>query len=374
MSAIRPVTLTFRSADKEQRYREQTQPRLRLQGQMAIIVGIVVYLLVGLLDFWFVPANLWADTWQARLTALGVPTAVLLLSLTPFFSRLAQLWLGLVSVAAGVGLIVIQSYLPESRAMFYYPAIILLTFYTYNFIGVRFVYALGIDVFLLLSYNLVFGVWHDYPLSVLVGHDIFIVSANLIGGTAGYLVERQRRLLFLRESELERERHFHFQRSLHDSLTGLPNRDLLVDRIGQALASSKRDHGVHCGLFLDLDGFKVINDRHGHQAGDRVLQEVADRLRHAVRDVDTVARLGGDEFFVLLVNIDESYDIGHFARKVLASLEEPFNGVPDEVHLGASIGICRFPYPQATVEDIIRRADEAMYDVKQDTKGSFTYS
>ncbi|SFR64606.1 diguanylate cyclase (GGDEF) domain-containing protein [Marinobacter daqiaonensis] len=374
MQAIRPFTLTFHDVEDERRYRQQTLSRLRLQGRMAILVGILVYLLVGMLDFWFVAEPHQEATWRVRIIALCVPVVVLVLTLTSSFHRFAQFYLSLVSVAAGVGLIAIQSYVPTSQAAFYYPAIILVTFYTYNFIGIRFIYALAIDLLFLVSYNLVFGVVQGYPLPILLGHDIFIVSANLIGGTAGYLTERQRRLLFLREEELDRERRYHFNRALRDPLTGLANRELLEDRISQAMATSQRENVAHCALFLDLDGFKRINDEYGHQAGDDVLKEVAERLQSVVRDMDTVARLGGDEFFVLLTNIDNEADSSAFADKLLERLKAPLKSVPANERLAASIGICQFPYPGMSVADIIHRADKAMYSVKDGAKGTFAHS
>jgi predicted signal transduction protein with EAL and GGDEF domain len=124
----------------------------------------------------------------------------------------------------------------------------------------RFVFALGVDLILLVAYNLLFGKFLVYPLHILASHDFFIVSANLIGGSAGYLAEHGRRILFLRERELDDQRQHHLTRSLHDGLTGLPNRDLLYDRITQAMSEAHRNGSKHCGFFLDLDGFKAIND------------------------------------------------------------------------------------------------------------------
>ena len=187
------------------------------------------------------------------------------------------------------------------NSAYYYPMMVLVTFYTYNFIGTRFIFALAVDLFLLVTYNLIFGVVMDYPTHILVTHDFFFVSANLIGGSVGYLADRQRKVLFLRE--LEEERQLHLTRSMHDGLTGLTNRDLLYDRIAQAMAGAQRDGHINFGFFVDLDGFKAINDKLGHKTGDHVLREVAKRLTSAVRAIDTVSRMGGDEFFVLALDV-----------------------------------------------------------------------
>ena len=193
----------------------------------------------------------------------------------------------------------------------------------------------------------------------------------MIGGSAGYLAERQRRILYLREHELDEERQHHQARSLHDGLTGLPNRDLLYDRITQAIAAAQREGSIHCGFFLDLDGFKAINDRLSHNMGDLVLQEVARRLTSAVRSMDTVARIGGDEFFILALDIESEAAAYRLAEKLLDQFNSPFLGIPEDMPLGTSIGICLLPYEGMTASDFIQRADKAMYQVKRAGKGQF---
>ncbi|WP_052384019.1 GGDEF domain-containing protein [Litchfieldella xinjiangensis] len=370
-SPLRPITLHFYDPQLERAFRHATLPRVRAHGRTAILVGIVVYLLCGLLDIWHVPDAARAGVWQARLTALMVPTLVMLVSFTALFQSHAQWWLTSVSLAAGLGLIAIQAQVPLESSAYYYPAMVMVTFYTYNFIGVRFPYALGIDALLLVSYNLIFGGLLDYPGHILFGHNVFIVSANLIGGTTGYLAERQGRLLYLKETQLEEERHYHRQRSLHDPLTGLPNRDLLYDRIDQAIASSRRYSGLHAGFFIDLDGFKRLNDRLGHRVGDQVLIQIAERLRNCIRDVDTVARIGGDEFFVLARDLDSEHDVHRLADKLLECMRTPLADLPEPTQLRGSIGICLFPYPDMSVTDIIHRADTAMYQVKSAQKDGY---
>ncbi len=215
---------------------------------------------------------------------------------------------------------------------------------------------------LLIAYNIVFGVFQHYPSMVLASHDFFIISANLIGGIAGYLSEQQRRLLFLREHEVDEERRLHLVRSLHDPLTGLPNRALLYDRLDTALASAQREGDTYCALFIDLDGFKQVNDDLGHEMGDRVLSTIALRLRQAMRESDTIARLGGDEFFAIARGIKSEADAMALGDKLISAISEPMQELPGR--MGASIGICIFPYPGMTAVDIIRRADQAMYRAK----------
>ena len=371
MAVMHPLTLSFKNKVLVQLFLQATLERSRHQGRLAIIIGMLIYTFHGILDQWYVSPDQSSAVWATRLTALCVPTVVFIVTFTPWFARLCHPLLATAGLAAGLGLVGMQVLVQFDNAVYFYPTMVLATFYTYNFVGTRFIYALGADLFLLLTYNLVFGLLLDYPGHILFSHDYFIISANLIGGSAGYLAERQRRLLFIRERELDQERQHHLNRSLHDGLTGLPNRELLYDRINQAIAESEREGSIHCGFFLDLDGFKLINDQLGHKVGDQVLRDVAQRLKSAVRGQDTVARIGGDEFFVLALDIGTEASAHEFAKKLLAQFDTVISEVPVNVQLSTSIGLCLFPYPGMTVSDMMHRADEAMYQIKNSGKGNF---
>ena len=374
MSMMHPFTLKFADPETEREFFRATLPRTLLQGRTAMLVGMAIYLLCGLLDPRFVPPEVADQVWTIRYIALCAPITVLVLSFTPIFERMAYLLLASVGLAAGVGIISILTLLPIESTFYYYPMMALVTFYTYNFIGTRFIYALFVDVSLLLAYNVIFGWVMDYPAHILMAHDAILISANLIGGTAGYLAERQRKLLYLRERELDEERRYHMQKALHDPLTGLPNRELLYDRIDHSMALALREGKSHCGFFLDLDGFKQINDTLGHKAGDGVLKYVAETLTTEVREVDTVARIGGDEFFVLALDAEDEHTASAIACKLLEILGRPVPDIPQGLELGASIGICLFPYPGMSATDIIHRADQAMYTVKCGGKNGYSFA
>jgi len=168
------------------------------------------------------------------------------------------------------------------------------------------------------------------------------------------------------EHELERQ-------ALHDTLTGLPNRSLLLDRLEQALRTARRLATPLALLVMDLDRFKEINDAFGHRAGDLLIGEVALRLSADLRDTDTVARLGGDEFAMILPGADEGA-AGHVAQKIIAALQRPFDidGVAHEVAI--SIGIAVSPQHGDDVETLMRRADMAMYVAKTTPGGSAVYA
>jgi diguanylate cyclase (GGDEF)-like protein len=157
------------------------------------------------------------------------------------------------------------------------------------------------------------------------------------------------------------------QRTLHDSTTGLPNRDLFDDRLMQAIALAKRHTWTLAVMFLDLDRFKSINDTHGHAAGDRVLKEVARRLLQHTRDEDTVCRNGGDEFLYLLMNPQGGANIERIADTLLKAIGHPIDLGDLQPVVEASIGIAIYPENGVTGEQLIRNADIAMYLAKKTT-------
>jgi len=159
--------------------------------------------------------------------------------------------------------------------------------------------------------------------------------------------------------------------AFHDSLTGLPNRALLIDRINQAIAQAHRHQTQLALLFIDLDRFKCVNDAHGHHAGDRVLLETGKRLQGCVRHEDTAARLGGDEFVVLLTEVTKGGDAARVAIKVLRALSAPFVVAGHQVLIGASIGISLFPDHGGNVETLLARADDAMHRAKGSGHASY---
>jgi len=159
----------------------------------------------------------------------------------------------------------------------------------------------------------------------------------------------------------------------HDSLTGLPNRSLFNDRMQQALTLSGRQEQGLAVLCLDLDGFKLVNDLHGYRFGDRLLVHVADRLRNAVRSLDTVARLGGDEFAVVQPFARQPNAAANLAERLLASLSAPFDIDGRQVLVGTSIGLALYPDNGSTVTDLLKNADTALYRAKRDGRGTFRF-
>jgi diguanylate cyclase (GGDEF)-like protein len=224
------------------------------------------------------------------------------------------------------------------------------------------------------------------PVVVMVDGDDEELAAKAVEvGARGYLVKcaispgalvwslqhaiRNQRMFL--ELNIARERAR--QLATYDQLTGFANRSLFQDRLEQAVASARRNRQKLAVLFVDLDQFKVINDSLGHLAGDALLQMAAQRIGTCLRKSDTGARLGGDEFAVLLTNLADEADAGRIADKVLAALREPIVLRGRQHLITASVGIATFPRDASSAEDLLKRADAAMYAAKGDGRDRYSY-
>ncbi len=161
--------------------------------------------------------------------------------------------------------------------------------------------------------------------------------------------------------------------ALYDALTGLPNRTLLQDRLAKALAAARRQERKVALLFLDLDGFKDVNDSLGHSVGDLLLQEVAERLKTFGREQDTVARLGGDEFLITVTNVKDVPDAAVAAERLMDAMAAGFVIQGHSLSIGCCIGISIFPEHGANSEMLIKNADAAMYVAKADGRNNFRF-
>lgn len=212
--------------------------------------------------------------------------------------------------------------------------------------------------------------WHNSGRAIQVEYwsQPIVVDGVVIGAIATFFDITERKKME------ERIRHL----ALHDALTNLPNRRLLIERISQAQLSSKRNLQYGALMFMDLDNFKPLNDVHGHEAGDKLLIEVANRLQNCVREVDTVARIGGDEFVVMLTELDTDESLSrrqaeNVAEKIRICLSEPYlinvtnvegENATVKHHCTASIGVVLFKGTSPSKEEIIKLADDGMYQAK----------
>lgn len=190
-------------------------------------------------------------------------------------------------------------------------------------------------------------------------------SENIIGGF-------QARFLWNLLTRLKQTNEQITQLAHHDNLTGLPNRILFYDRLNQAIAMSSRNNAEFAVLFLDLDGFKQINDTLGHDAGDALLCEAAKRILACVRESDTVARMGGDEFTVILCKTTDVKD--RVARKIVEALAHPFMINGKSCSVSVSIGIALYPEHGDTAEQLVKISDATMYLAKRSGKNCYRFA
>ena len=221
---------------------------------------------------------------------------------------------------------------------------------------------------------------------VLTGTDDDHVAAEAIRlGAQEYLVKGHfdgAKILRLLRHAIERNKQVHeledqrvreFHRASHDNLTGLANRELLYDRIDQAMGQAHLSGESFALCYLDLDGFKAVNDRYGHRVGDDLLVRVAQILRESIRPIDSVARLGGDEFLVLMRQIEGKLDPGPRARRLRERMMAIRQIGEHAVELDVSIGIALYPQHGDTVDALMERADRAMYEAKRSGGGVAFY-
>lgn len=197
------------------------------------------------------------------------------------------------------------------------------------------------------------------------------VGISAIADELGHVTQYVVVLSDITASKLDEERIR--RQASHDSLTGLPNRALFLDRLNQSVANARRTGQMVGLMFIDLDGFKLVNDTLGHDMGDLLLQEAGMRLAQCVRSGDTVARLGGDEFTVTMPNLSEYPNAPLIAGRILEALRKPFDLAGKEAFVSASIGITIFPDDAADAATMLKNADAAMYRAKEHGKGNFQF-
>lgn len=187
------------------------------------------------------------------------------------------------------------------------------------------------------------------------------IDCELLERTLRYAIERK-----LTEQHLARLAHY-------DPLTDIPNRILFRDRLEHAIRLAERDNTFFTLMFIDLNGFKQVNDNFGHDAGDAVIRICAERLSNCMRRSDSVARMGGDEFTLLLQNIENNTDVAHIAQKVIDSISTPSQIGGYEVVVGCSIGIAMYPQAGRDADTLLKNADLAMYKAKQEDGSSYCF-
>jgi diguanylate cyclase (GGDEF)-like protein len=193
---------------------------------------------------------------------------------------------------------------------------------------------------------------------------LFLIAMGL------YFLQKRRQMEL---AEIKQAAETMWQQVYHDPLTGLPNRMLFEDRLTLEMAHARRDKQGLAVMFLDLDHFKLINDTLGHSVGDQLLQDVAHRLRDALRGTDTVARMGGDEFALLLTRVTHAENVARVAQKIFHVLKPPFNFGGHDFHITPSIGITLYPNDGEDTQTLLKNADTALYRAKEQGRNVYQF-
>ena len=361
------LLVKFRSASLEQEFNTFNLPILRQQAKVGAVVAILSWILVIFMEPMIVPSSALLSILLAAFVSIAALVAVCLSTSSKFFEHYHQpiVMSGVIVTMLAVSIKI--KFYPDFPLAHYFPAFIIITTWMFTISGLAFIKAILCGQVFYLFVYLTFLIDSKTSNVELITAVYYMLISYLLGATVSYFKDVQSRQIFLAHKELEQEKQHHHHKSLHDMLTKLPNRELLEDRLSQAISLASRKHVKCTGMYIDLDKFKSINDQYGHLVGDLYLQEVASRLQSITREADTLARIGGDEFFLLMLDVKNEETALEMSRKIQDNLNEYFI-LADKIKikgLGASVGICMFPYQSCTPSDIINRADKAMYHVKQ---------
>jgi len=350
---------------------------------IASLLCVLLYLSSALFDEGTMPGHA-AEAWVVRIMVV-LETAMLMTAIRwrpRLFLRHYTPWICVVafSWAAGIeALIIIAD--PDNLAWStYYAGLILVAMAQYTWTYLRPLHAGMAGVVVVGGYVLVAlfvqGMADGRHWALLAQNSFFLVSANMVGLVSMTMRERFSRQAFLLKNALahdlkleEEAKRQSEHRSEHDDLTGLPNRVRFLRRLDEMLAARQGAAAVAV-LFLDLDGFKPVNDRHGHAAGDYMLTVIAERIRNAVRGSDLAARLGGDEFVVAVPLLDANGElvVRRMSATLRAAIAEPVDYQRQRLRVTASIGSAMCPRDAANAAELLHLADQSMYESKRQLK------
>lgn len=369
--------LTLHFADPEQEREFQGYYIRRFGGMMRIAIasGVLLYALFGFLDYQLYPQQAHA-IWLWR---YGMAMPVLLLVAYYLFRRderaYSQAFIALGSLTGGLGIVGMTTAIPPEAQDVYFAGLMLVAMFTYTVFRLQFVWAASVSWVVLVTYNVASLLSGSATPAELLTANFFYVSANLMGMVACYEMEYDARYNFVLQRELEAEqtRLDQLNRRLdelahHDHLTRLANRRYFFEHFQQEWNRHLRHAAPLSLVIIDVDDFKAYNDTYGHQAGDDCLRQIAETLADTARRAgDFVARLGGEEFVALLARTDAD-DACQLAEKLRWQVEQmavahSASRVADVVTI--SVGVATtIPAQEHRLEDLLRRADEALYEAK----------
>lgn len=363
---LSPLLVKFRSASLEQEFNTFNLPVLQQQSKAGAIIAILSWILVAFMEPINVPSSARLSIWLAASVSIVALAGVYWSAFSKFFERNHQLIVMSGVIVTMLAVSIKIKFYPDFSLTHYFPAFIIIVMWMFSISGLSFTKAIMCGLAFYFFVVLIFLMDSKTSSVEFVTAIYYMLISYSLGAAVSFFKDVQSRQIFLAHKALEQEKQHHHYKSLHDMLTKLPNRELLEDRLEQAISNAARNKIMCAGLFIDLDKFKNINDHYGHLVGDLYLKEVASRLQDITREADTLARIGGDEFFLLMLDVKSEEATLELSRKIQDSLSQYFI-LADKIKikgLGASVGICMFPFQNCKPNDIINRADKAMYQVK----------
>jgi diguanylate cyclase (GGDEF)-like protein len=373
------VTLTFSDVDLETSFQKDYFEKTLFQVRLSLLFAAFLYGMFGILDSFVIP-EIKQYTWFIRFFLIcPLLLAIFLLTYTKYYRKLMRFWLFLAGFASGAGIIMMIVKAPSPGNHLYYSGVLLCALF-YSVFVPNFIVAAALSWSIFVMYVVMVIFASDIPLPALMNNTTLFIAFNIAGMFACYSFERhmrsdflQRRTIHAQTEELrialldvEKARRDAEELSNMDALTGLFNRRHFFSEAEHELERTIRHHHRLAVIMLDIDHFKSINDTHGHCVGDRVLQEVAEKIRDTIRRSDTPCRYGGDEFAILLPETDIFAAEGIGCR-LLQDIE--LTGIETDkgrILITASVGIAALSEDDyAEVDILIDRADQSLYEAKK---------
>ncbi len=384
MTSRVPYTLIFQHPATERLFLRYYRQRYRNQLRLALVLATLGWIAFGLLDGLYYP-EVAPILWRIRyLYILPVILSLAALVFTRYYWRIGQLSVAMAIVIAGLGVVAMILAIPHGRENYYFVGLMLILFINYTIFRLRFLWASLAGLLLLAAFDGAMLSARAMPHSEIVMANFFLVGSNLFGMLAAYLMEydSRRTFLLMRLLGQSRRRLRGINRNMErinarldslartDELTGLANRRSFYQDLEREWNRARRYGGPVTAIMVDIDHFKEVNDRYGHQTGDEYLRRVAEILSGAAKRAgDLVARLGGEEFVLVLpgTTASEAALVAERLRRELQELGLPNADAPTCPQLTLSAGVASLrPGDGHTPDELIQLADKALYRAKEE--------